>query len=175
MPKPTVCQSPCALVMMRDTRCLCIPAHIVCMLLSPCLSTHAPLQDAKLAQLEWLDKEVQARYDPVRSRVADGGWEEMTALFNMKYGTDRTVQALKKWHRVNTDKLTGAEISQGSLTQKELAWLMRAAEERMAQTGKMPQGGWAKLATDFKQHFGVIKTVTSLKEMYYRVRKEAEA
>lgn len=133
------------------------------------------MQDAKRAQLEWLDREVKARYDPVTGRVADGGWEEMTALFNTKYGTDKNKKALEKWYCVNKDKLTGAEISHGSLTPKELTWLVQTAQERMAQTGKMPQGGWAQIATDFKRQFGVVRTAISLKDMYYKARKETEA
>lgn len=130
-------------------------------------------QEAKRAQLEWLHNEVQARYDHVVNRMAPGGWDEITALFNERFGVQKSKRALTKWYTENLDTSHEEDIRWGSLTAKEMDWLMQTAEERRGGLAKMPVGAWKQIAADFKVQFGFTKPEARLQEIYVKARKEA--
>lgn len=134
-------------------------------LLSSCLA-----QEEKRAQLEWLDKEVTARYDPLTGRTADGAWREITALFNAQFGTQKKLEALTNWYNENIRTVNDATTTKGLLTAGELAWLVQAVDRRLAGAGTMPPGGWIRIADEFKQQFGIAKTVRNLQHAYKSAR-----
>lgn len=100
--------------------------------------------------------------------MADGGWEEITSLYNAHFSAQTNKKALAKWYTENmAASQEQSTVRKGSLTAEELAWLVETVRERLSATGQMPHGGWAAVAREFKQQFGFAKPQRRLQEVYY--------